>query len=62
MKTAKETIYNFSGNTKDLAEETRKSILFWKEKGLDVDAIEITYTDSGNGFQSDPDEGNLPTK
>ena len=30
MKTATETIWNFTGNKKDLAEEVKKSILFWK--------------------------------
>jgi hypothetical protein len=59
MKSAKETIYNFSGKREDLVEEVKKSIEFWKERGLVVDVIELSFEEMPK-FQSDPKEGNLP--
>ena len=60
-KEAKETIYNFNGNNKDLSEEVKKSIEYWKNCGLEIDTIELTFSEEAK-FQSDPDEGNLPKK
>jgi flagellar biosynthesis/type III secretory pathway M-ring protein FliF/YscJ len=59
MKSAKETIYNFSEKKEDLIEEVKNSIEYWKKCGLVVDVIEISFEQLPK-YQSNPEEGNLP--
>lgn len=61
MREAKDTIYNFSGNTKErIFEDIKKSIKDFGEMGFEVECVEVHY--GKPKFQSDPKEGNLPKK